>query len=113
MPNKALNSDCLSRCAPSANQGGYQGHPPGRDTHLKRPVWVAMVCGRKSPSDGEMPVCLLDANQVAEIIDFSSSQQSLTVRKPSGKRKLRVFKDRQERFLVAQSRLDNWDVPGA
>ena len=81
--------------------------------HSKRPVWVAMVCGRKSPADGEMQVCLLDPDQIAEVIDFSSAQQSLTVRKPSGKGKLRVFKDRHEKFLVAQSRLDNWDVPGA
>ena len=79
----------------------------------KRPVWVAMVCGRKSLADGDMQVCLLDPDQIAEVIDFSSAQQSLTVRKPSGKGKLRVFKDRHEKFLVPQSRLDKWDVPGA
>jgi len=76
------------------------------------PVWVAMVCGRKSPAEGEMQVCLLDPGQLAEVIDFSAPQQSLTVRKPSGRGKLRVFKDRHEKFLVAQSRLDNWEVPG-
>ena len=79
----------------------------------KRPVWVAMVCGRKTPAEGDMQVCLLDPDQIAEAIDFSAEQQSLTVRKPSSKGKLRVFKDRDERFLVAQSRLDNWEVPGA
>jgi hypothetical protein len=78
-----------------------------------RPVWVAMVCGRKTPADGEMQVCLLDPEQISEVIDFGASQQSLTVRKPSGKGKLRVFKDRQEKFLIAQSRLDKWEVPGA
>jgi len=76
-----------------------------------RPVWVALVCGRKNPSDGEMHVCLLDPEQVREVVSFTAEQQSLTVRKPSGRGKLRVFKDRHEKFLVAQSRLDKWEVP--
>lgn len=78
-----------------------------------RPVWIAMVCGRKSSADGDMEVCLLDPDQIKDVIDFSASQQSLTVRKPSGKGKFRVFKDHHEKFKVAQSRLDNWEVPGA
>jgi len=77
-----------------------------------RPVWLALVCGREKPSDGEMHVCLLDPEQVREAVDFSADQQSLTVRKPGGKGKLRVFKDRREKFLVAQSRLNKWEVPG-
>lgn len=79
----------------------------------KRPVWVAMVCGRNSPAEGEMEICLLDPEQIADIIDFRSPQESVTIRKPSGKGRLRVFKDRHERFLVPRSRLDHWDVPGA
>ena len=82
-------------------------------TQTTRPVWVAMVCGKKIPSDCDMQVCLLDPDQLAEVIDFKADQQSLTVRKPNGKGRLRVFKDRYERFLVAQSRLDGWEVPGA
>lgn len=78
----------------------------------KRAVWVALVCGRKCPGEGDIHVCLLDPEQISEAIDFSAEQQSLTVRKPSGKGQLRVFKERYEQFLVAQSRLDKWEVPG-
>jgi len=78
-----------------------------------RPVWVAMVCGRKSPADGDMQVCLLDPDQLSEVIDVSADQQSLTVRKPNGRGRLRVIKDRQEKFLVPQSRLENWELPGS
>lgn len=77
-----------------------------------RPVFVALVCGRANPSDREMHVCLLDPEQVADLVDFTADQQSLTIRKPQQRGKLRVFKDRHERFLVAQSRLDKWEVPG-
>lgn len=85
-----------------------QMNPEGRG----RPVWVALVCARKSLADGEMQVCLLDPEQLRDTVSFTEVQQSLTVRKPRGKGKLRVFKDRHERFLVAQSRLDKWEVPG-
>ena len=77
-----------------------------------RPVYVALVCGRRDRPKGDMHVCLLDPNQVAETVDFAAEQQSLTVRKPDSRGKLRVFKDRHERFLVAQSRLDRWEIPG-
>ena len=63
-------------------------------------------------SAGEMHTCLLDPEQIADLVDFSGDHQSLTVRKPQQRGKLRVFKDRREKFLVAQSRLGNWVVPG-
>ena len=77
-----------------------------------RPVFVALVCARANPSHAKMHTCLLDPEQIADLVDFSGDQQSLTVRKPQERGKLRVFKDRRERFLVAQSRLDTWEVPG-
>jgi hypothetical protein len=77
----------------------------------ERRVWVALVCGRKDPSEGEMQVCLLDPEELRGAVDFAAEQQSLTVRRQSGK-KLRVFKERHEKFLVNVSRLDTWDLPG-
>ena len=77
-----------------------------------RPVWAALVCGRNTPSGGDMYICLLDPDQLAEVVEFTGEPQSLTVRKPAGKGKLRVFKDRHEKFLIAQSRLEKWKIPG-
>lgn len=77
-----------------------------------RPVWAALVCGRKDLGTGEMYVCLLDPEQVASVISEDVGSQSLTVRKPT-RGMLRVFKDHQERFKVSASRLETWEVPGA
>jgi hypothetical protein len=78
-----------------------------------RPVFVVLVCGRAKPSDGDMYTCLLDDKQIADLVDFSSNQQSVTVRKPQRKSKLRVFKDKRVKYRVSQDRLDKWEVPGA
>ncbi len=82
-------------------------------TKACRPVWVAMVCARKTPTEGDMQVCLLDPEQIDNIIDFSAAQQALSIRNPGGGKQLRVIKDRKEKFKVPQSRLDNWNVPGS
>jgi|SRR3990172_2042437 len=75
------------------------------------PVWAALVGGSRDVKD-QMIVCLLDPDQIAEVVDLGSpNQQSLTVRQIP-RSNLRVFKDKRERFLVAQSRLDQWEVPG-
>jgi hypothetical protein len=78
-----------------------------------RRVWVAMVCARKSSEEGDMHVCLLKPEEIYKVINFRATQQSLTIRKPNGRKQLRVYKDRKEQFPVPQSRLDNWEVPGA
>lgn len=77
-----------------------------------RAVWVALVCGSKKPLDGNMHVCLLDPEQIAEVVDLGAQNPSVTVRKPTGKAAFRVLRDRQERFTVRLSRLDKWKVPG-
>jgi hypothetical protein len=78
-----------------------------------RAVWVALVCGRRTLSGDQMHVCLLDPEQLVDVIDFKADQQGLTVRKPGGRGQLRVFKDRRERFLIPQSRIDSWVIPGS
>jgi hypothetical protein len=77
-----------------------------------RPVFVALVCGRANLAQGDMHTCLLDSEEIAALFDFSGDPQNLTVRKPRGRGRFRIFKDRRERFLVTQSRLDTWEVPG-
>lgn len=78
-----------------------------------RSVYVALVCGKATLSPGDMEVCLLDPDQVRDLVDFNAPQQSVTVRKPHGRGQLRVFKDRRARYLIAQSRLDKWEIPGS
>ncbi|MEW5873065.1 MAG: hypothetical protein AB1894_27650 [Chloroflexota bacterium] len=74
-------------------------------------VYIALVCGNKS-FDTEMQVCLLEPSELHGLLDFSVSvQQAITVRYHPGKN-LRIFKDRKEKLLVPQGRLDTWDVPG-
>jgi hypothetical protein len=60
-----------------------------------------------------MHVCLLYPDEVEELVDVSSATpENVTVRYLPRK-SLRVFKDRQERFIVPQNRLDEWSVPGS
>ncbi len=70
------------------------------------------TCGRKSIDRGDMHICLLDPDQLPQLLDFCGPPQSLTVRAPGDRRSLRVFKDRCERFVVPQSRIDRWEIPG-
>jgi hypothetical protein len=62
---------------------------------VKRPLYVALVGGSRNIKD-TMKVCLLEPDQITELVDFSSSTtQAITVRYiPRGK--LRVFKDKRE-----------------
>jgi len=75
-----------------------------------RPVWVAMVCARKSPESGDMHICLLNPEEIGKVVNFRATQQSLTVRKPNGRKQLRVYKGRKEQFPVPQSRIDNLGI---
>jgi len=60
----------------------------------------------------EMPVCLVDPEQLASVVDTdSTAQESLTVRKPSGKGQLRVLKSHREVLKIPQDRLDKWQLP--
>ena len=77
-----------------------------------RPVWVALVCGRRNPNHGDMHVCLLDPEQIGDAVDLAAQNPSVTVRKPTGKGMFRVLRNRREKFKVSLSRLDKWKVPG-
>lgn len=78
----------------------------------KRPVYAALVGGRKSIKRGKMQVCLLNPEQLDRLIDYSNpNAQSVTVKYVPGKQ-LRVFSDRKIELLVPQSALDQWVVPG-
>lgn len=80
-------------------------------TSTSRPVYAALVCGRKTIGNEAMHVCLLNPEQLMELVDAPKPSQSLTVRKPDSKGKLRVFKDRVEKLLVAQNAIDTWEIP--
>ena len=78
----------------------------------RRQTYIALVAGRSDTKDDFMQVCLLFPDEISNLIDFAlPSQQNLTIRYIPRK-KLRVIKDRREKFLIAQNRLDQWDVPG-
>lgn len=79
----------------------------------EKPVWLALVCAAKEFVPSDICVCLLDPDQIAKIIDLSSSSQNVTIRKPAGQAQLRVVENRREVFKVPRSRIENWEVPGS
>ena len=83
------------------------------DRHV-RDVYVALVCATRDVLAQPMVVCVLSPDQTADLFDGPVSvAQSITVRKPAGKGRLRVMKDRYERYKIAESFLDDWDIPGS
>lgn len=67
----------------------------------QRDVYVALVGGSRDVADSRRGcVCLLDPEQIADLLDLSStSQQALTVNL-TPRRQLRVYRGRKERFIV-------------
>ena len=88
---------------------------PGQMRQLQAPgLWAALVCGGRTIGETEMEVCLLDPNQLEQLVNLSSvSQQSLTVKRIDGKglraSSVRVHDD----LIISRSRLDDWEVPGS
>jgi len=79
-----------------------------------RDVYAALVCGRTAISRQEkMHICLLRPEQLAQLVDFrdTSAQPSITV-KYVPRSQLRVISGRRVEFLVPQSALARWQVPG-
>ena len=60
-----------------------------------------------------MQVCLLDQEQIQRSLDLQSSKPtSLTLRYLPGK-EFRVLHEGKEGFLVPQTRLEKWQIPGS
>ncbi len=77
-------------------------------------VYVALVgAGQNARDTSGWCICLLDPEQVRDVLDLSVlSQQVVTVSCLPGRR-LRVYKNRRVRFKIAQNRISEWDVPGS
>ena len=77
----------------------------------RRQTYITLVAGSRDTKADFMQVCLLYPTEICELIDFrSSNQQTLTI-KHIPRKKIRVIKDRRKKFLIAQNRLEQWDVP--
>ena len=76
-------------------------------------VWLALVCGTVRVGKIQMDICLLDPEQVDQLLDKSSlSQQAIAVRQLPG-RSLRASSARIDEFVVPRNRLDTWEIPGS
>ena len=80
---------------------------------VSRQVYVGLVCGQSDVKQGEMRICFLYPDQLAQLIDFqNASTQSITV-KYIPRKKLRVYSGHNVKLRVSQNALDQWDVPGS
>ncbi len=83
-----------------------------RELKKKRPTYLVLVCAHRDVKDARVETCLINLEEHADILNLDGSgQQSITVRYKAGAKKLRIFLDRQEKFLVALNALDNWEIP--
>ncbi len=80
----------------------------------QRSVHVALVCGNKTMQIKEMQICLIDPDQVKQLIDVGGSDaQSIRVKYIPGK-SLRVTGSiSAKELIVARNKFDSWRVPGS
>lgn len=83
-----------------------------KNSRPNRHLYVVLIGGSAQLKDTQKwSVCLLEPDEVEELLDFSLTfQQAITVMLSSGKQ-LRVYRERKE-IKVPQNRLDKWRVPG-
>jgi len=78
-----------------------------------RPVYMALVCGDQKLKTSSMQVCLIDPDQLKQLVDLSApSQQTVRIKFLPGK-SLRVSSARVDEFIVARNRFEEWQVPGS
>ena len=83
-----------------------------RELKKKRPTYLVLVCGHRDVKDARIETCLINLDERADLLDLEGDgQQSVTVRYKAGAKKLRIFRDRQEKFLISLNALDNWEIP--
>jgi hypothetical protein len=76
------------------------------------PLFAALVCGWKEIYENDMQVCLLDEGQIRQVIDCSKPTDGVLVKCPEKSGRLRVIKDRTEKFLVPRCRINKLVIPG-
>jgi len=83
-----------------------------RELKKKRKTYLALVCGHRYVKKARIETCLINLDEHTDLLDLEGNgQQSVTVRYKAGAKKLRIFRDRQEKFLISLNALDNWEIP--
>jgi len=85
--------------------------------HKDAKMYTALVCGAGEVTANHMQICLLNPDDMAQLLDTSASRaqkaQAIRVTYLPGKQlrvsSARVSKDR----LIDRSRLDKWEIPGS
>ena len=84
-----------------------------KEIQTSRPVYIALVCGRKDIKRGRMEICFLEPDDFSQVIDLDTLEaQSVTIRLSTGARNFRAFLDRKEIPLSSLNAIDRWQVPG-
>jgi hypothetical protein len=84
-----------------------------KEIQTSRPVYIALVCGRKEIKRRRMEICFLEPDDFAKVIDLSKPEaQSVTIRYEVGKKNFRAFLNREEIALSSLNAIDRWQVPG-
>ena len=83
-----------------------------RELKKRRTTFLALVCGHRDVKKARVETCLIGLDDYPDLLDFeSNAQQSVTVKYKTGAKKLRILRDRQEKFLIPLNALDNWEIP--
>lgn len=77
-------------------------------------TWAALVCGSFESDSREMEVCLLDHDQITELLFLDrAGPESMTVKRLAGRRLSVTLTKFGGELIVARDRLHKWAVPGS
>ena len=86
-------------------------------SNIKKPVWVALVCGSPKLGKGPLEVCLLDPSDVTALVDLNSTgSQWARVEFESGTgKRLRAYGSNSagKPRIIPRNRLETWVIPGS
>jgi hypothetical protein len=83
-----------------------------RELKKKKPTYLVLVCAHRDVKEARTESCLINLSEHPDLLSLEvGDQQSITVKWTPGAKKLRIFQDRQEKFLLPLNALDNWDIP--
>jgi hypothetical protein len=76
-------------------------------------VYSVLVCGDRKLKTNGMQVCLIEPEELKQLLDLSApSQQNVRIKFLPGRR-LRVSSGRGAQLVVPRNRFEEWEVPGS
>lgn len=78
-------------------------------------AWAALICGGKNFKDLNIEICLLEPEQILNLLDINAEKNCSIIIKQLRGKSLRVSSSRLDGsdIIVGKNKIDTWIVPGS